>query len=444
MPEKYPTESERQRVVLDMLRVLLGSTVEPFTIPIHGGRSATTDGGLVMDVGSSNVLLFIAEFKNEVDSGCGDPLFQLMRSFELYLGSPLFDSEIRSRDACPALAMEVVGPALRISAIASLDGNNVMAEPLTPFLHFLPVVGQRPYLDGLVAVLRAFRDAVRELRDHYKALHATYPRDLAPVASVDRDPAIALPYPLRDAALFADVEAHCPGKLVYAATHVPTGKRVCVKFTTHQSAACLAVQRAWAAAKLAPAVVVNIALPGAFDMHVMELLAPADGWEALACLPDPDRSAALACAEQALKCAHALDVDSGAGSSYRAAHGDCRGNNVLVRRRQAGAQKLPEFDVNFVDFDWAGPAGEQRYPAYMSSRRVIPWPAAAFPGASLQQSHDLELLKTQYGSTRVWSARAAPPSARLHVVAGAFLRVPTPTRGRLMGVQRVVVFGKTC
>lgn len=436
MPQKFPKESARQRVVLELLRILLGSAVEPFTIPIPGGECATTDGGLRMEVGSKNVLLLIAEFKNEIDSNCGDPLFQLLRSYELYCGSFSFDSEIRRRDVCPALAMEVVGPTLRISALACLDGNHVMAEPLTPFLHFLPVVGQGLYLDGLVAVLRALSDAVKELRDHYKAVHAAHPSDLAPVSSAARDLAIALPYPLR-CKEFADVEALLPGKLVYAATHVPTGNRVCVKFTTCQNAECLPVQRAWAAAGLAPAVVDSTALPGAFEMHVMDLLPAKDGWMPLHHLSNAaEEGAARECVEQALVLAHAVDVASGADSCYRAAHGDCRDANVLVRLRPGN---LAKYDVRFIDFDWAGPAGQQRYPAYMSPSSAVHWPATAFPGALLQQSHDVELLKnTQCVARRQRPVSVSPPSARLHV-AGALSRVPIPKRGGL-GLQRVMAF----
>ena len=92
-----------------------------------------------------SVLIFLLEFKNEVGSNTGgDPIFQQMRALQMYYEDPdRANSDVRRADACPALLVEVVGPLLRISAAASLRGNTVMTEPLTPFLHCLKVDGQR-------------------------------------------------------------------------------------------------------------------------------------------------------------------------------------------------------------------------------------------------------------------------------------------------------------
>ncbi len=49
-------------------------------------------------------------------------------------------------------------------------------------------------------------------------------------------------------------------------------------------------------------------------------------------------------------------------------HGDLRQTNVAVKRRNNG------WMVKFVDFDWAGPAGIQRFPPCMNSQ--IDWPVA--------------------------------------------------------------------
>lgn len=178
---------------------------------------------------------------------------------------------------------------------------------------------------------------------------------------------------LRDAAAFRNVQLLQPGKLLYTATHVPTQRRVCVKFSASDIADGLAVQRAWAASSLAPEVLASARLPGAFTMVRMDYLSSADGWQLLFELPLSAREEALLCAERALARAHALPVTFSTGSQGVAAHGDCRSANVMVRRVGEGAA----YDVRFIDFDWAGAAGAKQYPPYMAARRDASTPAGA-------------------------------------------------------------------
>ena len=135
-------------------------------------------------------------------------------------------------------------------------------------------------------------------------------------------------------------------------------------------------------------------------MIIMELLSPEDGWCMLGeagARPGgggsiaAERAAALAAALAALQRAHALPLSCG----RCAAHGDCRDANIMVRRADGGA-----FEVRFLDFDWAGPAHEARYPPFMSD--AVTWPSGATPGAPIMQAHDAELL--------MWSMSKAVPS----------------------------------
>lgn len=105
---------------------------------------ANADGGLNIKVGAASVLIFLMEFKNETGTaGGGDPIFQQLRGYQMYYQNPgRANTAIRLTDACPALLVEVVGPLLRIWAVASLHSDTVMAEPLTPFLHCLLVDAQ--------------------------------------------------------------------------------------------------------------------------------------------------------------------------------------------------------------------------------------------------------------------------------------------------------------
>ena len=353
----------------------------------------------MVNVAGAEVIACLVEVKNELSSA-GDPSFQGARTVQLSLSSPAH-AALRSRDVCPALLVEVLGPLLRISALSALSENRVLCEPLTPFLHCLPVTCQPRHLDALVVALRALRLGVAELVSHYASAPVTA---AAAAAQMPRDPRLALPYPLRDDSSFSQVEDLCAGKLVYAATAtgaiaagVPShaSKKVCVKFAARSYGA--EAHTTWAAVGLAPALYAHRVLPGGVHMVIMELLSRDDGWFMLHQLPPSESAAAARAADEALARAHALQLPSGG----RAAHGDCREANVLLRRGATAGT----YDERFIDFDWAGRAAEPEpgeskdaqqapapavYPPYMST--TVPWPGGVSPGAPLTQQHDVALL----------------------------------------------------
>ena len=394
MPNSYAVEVERQDVFLRALEEFLDDRVEGFS-PAAGSTSRS-DGGIQARFRSMLIMLLLIEIKNELALGEGDPTFQSMRFTELQLEAPALKA-LRDSDVCPALLLEVLGPQFRLSALTWMPSGHVLCEPLTPLLHMLPLTGQPQQLDDLVRALCAMRRALEELREHYTqvvAQLATAPG--ADGEAVVPDSSTALPYPLRDGNMFADVEHFSPGKLLYEATLVATGERVCIKFAPRSYAA--AVHAAWAAVGLAPALLEHRMLPGGIHMIVMELCSPDDGWCLLsdtdmlareASVPS-ERAAALAAADAALRRAHAVQLPCG----RCAAHGDCRSVNVLVRRAPTpGSGRVADdaaFQVRFLDFDWAGPAGETLYPLYMSN--VVVWPPGASPGSPITQAHDLQLL----------------------------------------------------
>ena len=69
-------------------------------------------------------------------------------------------------------------------------------------------------------------------------------------------------------------------------------------------------------------------------------------------------------------------------------HGDLRQTNVAVKRGEKG------WMVKFVEFDWAGPAGLQRFPPCMNSQ--IDWPIGVGPLAVMFPQHDIDLLACQF------------------------------------------------
>lgn len=302
-------------------------------------------------------------------------------------------------------------------------------------------------MDSLVVMLHAFREAISELQEHYASADARVAAAPPAATASGRDPSLALPYPLRDPGAFRDVQPLQQGKLLYAATDVASKRRVCVKFApAGAGGGGVAVQRAWAAAGLAPEVLSCKALPGGFSMVTMEYLSPDSGWRTLFELPERERGKALKSAERALARAHTVPVAFGSsGGQGFAAHGDCRSANVMVRRKPAApggrGRAAAEYEVRFIDFDWAGSAGVQRYPAFMAPRRdpsaptgsqpsAVPWPAGARPGCAMEQAHDIELLRAETLDPAV-VVRRQPfgPWAVTGLGGGTSARRPRPAAG---------------
>jgi len=65
-------------------------------------------------------------------------------------------------------------------------------------------------------------------------------------------------------------------------------------------------------------------------------------------------------------------------------HGDLRSNNVMIRTDVIEKS----VDLRVIDFDWAGEAGQVRYPA--ERNREIWWPGEA--GGPIEQDHDSSMV----------------------------------------------------
>jgi hypothetical protein len=371
MPRCFESELSRGRAFREVM-----SDLDIRFEPRHPDpeSSACTDGSCVHAVADAHALLGVEEDK--LEPATGDPYFQGQAYYLRHWHAAERDGHA-SKFACylrPALLLEVMGPMLRVSALATAPGGRVVCEPLTPMLHMFAVTGQPEYLDRLVATLRALRNAMRALRLHYISAAAVAASASAPQPA----PALLLPFPLRDGARFAHVMPLLPGKLLYEATLIgePLERRVCVKLTPRYAPN---VHALWAAAGLAPALHTCEPIHGGgpWRLVVMELLAPPT-WRPLPDLPLAERPAAAAAAVQALRAAHTV-------GSTRCVHGDARGVNVLVARGSDDG-----WHVRFVDFDWSGEEGVAVYPTLMST--AIQWAPGARPGLPLLQEHDTYLL----------------------------------------------------
>ena len=114
----------------------------------------------------------------------------------------------------------------------------------------------------------------------------------------------------------------------------------------------------------------------------MELLP--ECWRVLSNLSDPELLESKPYVLQALHQAQSVAITMGTTG----AHGDMRLPNVAVHL--AGQQ----WHVRFLDFDWAGVAGEDTYPPFMNPE--IKWPSGARAYAVILSEHDATLLQLQF------------------------------------------------
>ena len=239
-----------------------------------------------------------------------------------------------------------------------------------------------------------------QLHEHYGTIaqHDTLPRFLG-ISHVQ------LPSPLWNAEEWDDVKQIGAGKLVFRAHRKDPagGQQVLVKFTQRYGKA---THEAWAKAGLVPPLVDQpIQLPGGWQQIQMKYLPPVlevevSGWVTLSCLLNPllrpsphiqkllpapaARQSLIEKAQQLLEAAQNTLVDG-----REAAHGDARPDNILVLMRLGEVA-----DLKLVDLDWAGPAGNARYPTLLNTV-AIQWPEGVAAGEPLKQAHDRQLLSLQ-------------------------------------------------
>ncbi len=344
---------------------------------------------------------------------------------------------------CPCLLLELMGPELRVSAMASTCDIQVFCQPLIPRLHLYDMFA--PDWEHMLAVakgLQAIKFGVAELRDYYVSADASaarpakrYRPSAAPDAAnqlglpLQRNPSLPLPYPLRpDSGYIASAKLPEPllpprqGCLLYRIWPAADAQSRLVKFVQRGSYG-EAVHRAWAEQGLAPALYGVQQLPGGLCMVQMEELGRSEGWRPVAEIPEAERTEDLyAAVVGALQRAFTVEF----GNGKRGVHGDARAANVLVKGRltaaagslphvqeqqgasgeegehqrpspssspQPGVDVAPQqgpaatgIEVCFVDFDWAGIVGEAELPLWAVPRRGLP------PDRKLTTDYDLAAL----------------------------------------------------
>ena len=395
MASDFADEAARNAQLLEHLGPLIAGHYAMAKVQIDG---VTTDGTITVN----NCVVLNLELKHS-----GDPEVQndatLLRQTLRQPASGLVTMRARVAAAAPlapALLVDVHRGTLMVVRGAVLMSPCLVTEELA----VVSLVGRPGSAahDALTRVLAALRAAVAELGRMYAGLPG-HDGDAAAWCTPPllAHPAAALPtfsVPLPPGTLAGgecvSVTAVAPWlgegshHLVFAATLVGTmpssppplpTRTVLLKLVRGRYGG--SAHAAAAARGHAPALLGTAQVPGGWTAVVMDALSAHDGWEVY----NPEDPAQLA----AVQAAYAASV-AGLGN----VHGDLRPVNVLVRvpPHSEGAATV---GVAFLDWDWAGAAGEVVYPPGLSED--IAWPAGAHVGAAITQLHDEAMLAGRAG-----------------------------------------------
>ncbi|GAQ88464.1 hypothetical protein KFL_004310020 [Klebsormidium nitens] len=426
MRKVYPDEKHRQEAYMEWHNdtypgLKIGLPDRSTSTPSPSIGEPASDGTFaVPSTSGESRCAIVLEAKNELGAA-GDPHLQGLRYYQILIGDGQATYDYLEAMGHPAFLIGLSGPHLDISAMYRTDSNQVVLEPLTPLMSLtfdplrqptamaslarvlmaLGVAGwglvqrllkfQTPNDDWLQGcqeqrVLDAVTWAAGYEGNHCRKWFGfvqSAANDLKALCGQRAKARDLVPYPLWTTE-YEGLRLLLPtnsNRLVYAATRLWDGvnKAVVIKLTSEKYPE--EVHRVWSGAQVAPELCVCESLPGGGSLVAMEKLG-AD-WSTLDMLEGKERQLAKEAARKALAQAHELPVTVGSKKGV-VVHGDARGPNIMVRRLGE------EWDVRFVDLDWAGFDGVARYSFSLNPR--INWHHDAKQGAIMRQEHDRHLL----------------------------------------------------
>lgn len=174
-------------------------------------------------------------------------------------------------------------------------------------------------------------------------------------------------------------------RLMFFGRTVDSRQRICIKYTRRY---CVEAHLYCASVGHAPMVLGYEVLPGGWHMVVMEeiQLGPYGTYSNRFDKSDKfsPKEKVRPMVEELVQKLHAKGF----------VHGDIRDTNLLVTK-----EEVQEVDFKLVDFDWAGVAGEVRYPMNVNHVRISR-PETAQDGELVTKEHDIEMLHTLFSSRR--------------------------------------------
>ncbi|BDA45559.1 hypothetical protein COCOBI_07-3460 [Coccomyxa sp. Obi] len=360
MSGAFPNEQARMWRLWQMMKRKFSVTFAPLKV-----ANGETDGSLVVSLDEGLGLYASMEVKQDIGAGDGgDPRLQNCCYATQHYSSELH-SDLRWLSRCPTLLLELSGPNLSLSGFAF--GKHACCDQLSQTVSLL----WQPKSELMLGAPRL----VYALRHALPALQAFY-KELANKPTPDQGQ-LFFPYPcsytsphgpqgfsyvkrLSDYTFHAVADG--PALSASDLQSAELGPRnLFVKFCKNYS---VEAHKALQDKGFAPGLLGCERLPGRWLMVIMELLPlAACTWDDVDTMEKP---------RDVLRAAVAALHDA------RFVHGDLRACNVMVDEQK----------VYLVDFEWAGKAGEAKYPFYMN-RKDITWPPGATDNQPITKEHDV-------------------------------------------------------
>jgi len=275
-------------------------------------------------------------------AGGGDPTMQNLAYLCKYLEQHKLTRMCSLR--LPVFLISIVGPLMAIYG-AVVYGGKIHCDPLTPYLHLLPLVDDRKGMHLLGRVFRSLKICILHLRHYYEELFAHHSGQiLPPVDSIQ-------PFPYMNCFRTEDGDTleleykEQLGPHVYTA-NTSDRRKVVVKFSQIVSSedAVKRGQNAVAPLGLAPALLAVGHCKPNWTITVSDYLYNTSPYQST-----PARDENL---RRAVQCLHDTSI----------VHGDIRANNVLVTE---GSDL-----VHLIDFEFCGFEGVNKYPAFLNHTDV--------------------------------------------------------------------------
>ncbi|KAF9260227.1 hypothetical protein L218DRAFT_962843 [Marasmius fiardii PR-910] len=375
LSEIFRTEAARETQFLDFLQQLLGSGVVIESCPIG---NCTTDG--VRDEFITSELCglpLLVDVKRETTVGTdADGIFEVVLCYEEAVRQIVVekvDQGDHTNTRLPAILICHNGPNIHVLGALCLEAPQVqvLSQPVSLYFNPLETRTMEDYLRFLVS-----------LRTLYTSLRHIYlnPRDNA--VSPDQ---IDFPYinsfkpsPESPPVFFRYTSRMDTIRLVFAAEIVDDSPRpIIVKFGSGEYRS--GVHRNVASIRLTPAILgVTESLPGGMWMVVMDELN-----KEFKCADEYDELPQQAVDEvrRAMNEFHELGY----------VHGDMRESNVFLRQSQS--EGGDRWECQLLDMDWAGRAGEAKYPAGVYHTVAVWRPGNYLDQQEITVQHDRDTLE---------------------------------------------------
>ncbi len=362
MCEAFDNEDKRKKAFIDLMRNYLSD----YSFKIGAYES---DGHIMVTVKGEDIILAILEVKPEFGKGHGCAFVQATAYYSQHVVDAS-ENQLKyyQKTCCPVFILYLAGPFLGFAGAICTDLP--ICDPLGPVIPLFYLPNEYPTMLRMAQTFKTFKQSIHNL-------HKSYLEKLSGSDNHVRQAAV-FPYVQDFHSLgssssprsFTYIQRLTDKRPLYVARLSDTADHlVFVKFTMQYG---LEAHVAAAEKGFAPALLGVDKLDRGWKLVVMEYL-PDNKWRMLTDVDD--KAGARDNVVTVMNSFHELGY----------VHGDLRGENIMI---------ADDGQVKIIDFDWAGLAGQVRYPHFMNPQ--IQWHINAQPDELIQTEHDVYLLNSYF------------------------------------------------